>query len=153
MEEEGIRRQGRWNEYRMLLWGRDCEDQDLKTGNHSQRLGVWLAELLGGVLLVFAQKLWSENDVSGLVDTVDVTESGGDGEVGGDGGEGRVDIVNVGWLGVEGCVVGVRVVDTILLTTGDTNLHLEPFYIRSQQNSWYAYPCERVTYGPSWPFE
>ena len=77
---------------------------------------------------MFAQKLWSENDVSWLVDTVDVSESGGNGEVGGDGSEGRVDIENVRGLGVERSVVGVGVVDTVLLTTGNTDLHLEPFY-------------------------
>jgi hypothetical protein len=91
--------------------------------DHSQRLGVGLANLLSGVLLVVTEEFGSEGDVSGLVDTVNVSETGGNGEVGRDGVESSVDIVDIRGLGVEGCVVGVRVVDTILLTTSDTNLH------------------------------
>jgi hypothetical protein len=99
----------------------------MKLRDHSQRLGVGLANLLSSVLLVVTKEFGSESDVSGLVDTVNISETGGNGEVGGDGVESSVDIVNVGGLSVEGSVVGIRVVDTILLTTSDTNLHLEPF--------------------------
>ena len=67
----------------------------------------------------------SELDVSWLVDTVDVSETGSDGELGGDGGKSRVDVPDVLRLSVKGSVVDGRVVDTVLLTTGDTNLHLE----------------------------
>lgn len=76
--------------------------------------------------LVLAKKRWLELDVSWLVDTVDVSETGGNGEVWGDWGEGLVDVEDVLWLGVEGVVVDVLVVDAILLTSGDTDLHLEP---------------------------
>lgn len=72
------------------------------------------------------EELGAELDVAGLVDTVDVAEAGGDGEVGGDGVEGLVDVVDVLGLGVEGVVVDGLVVDTVLLTTGDTDLHLDP---------------------------
>jgi hypothetical protein len=99
----------------------------MKLRDHSQRLGVGLANLLSSVLLVVTKEFGSESDVSGLVDTVNISETGSDGEVGGDGVESSVDIVDVRGLSVEGSVVGVRVVDTILLTTSDTNLHLEPF--------------------------
>lgn len=78
------------------------------------------------VSLVLAEKGWLELDVSWLVDTVDVSEAGGDGEVWGDWGEGLVDVEDVLWLGVKGVVVDILVVDTILLTSGDTDLHLEP---------------------------
>jgi hypothetical protein len=88
--------------------------------------GVLRLELLVGVLLVHGEELGAELDVSGLVDTVNVSETGSDGEHGGDGGEGVVDVEDVLGLGVEGRVVDVRVVDTVLLTTGDTDLHLEP---------------------------
>ena len=105
------------------MWAiREWRDLRERT-NHSQRLGVGLANLVGSVLLVVTEELGSESDVSGLVDTVDVSETGSDGEVGRDGVESSVDIVNVGGLSVEGCVVGARVVDTVLLTTSDTNLH------------------------------
>ena len=73
------------------------------------------------VLLVLAEELWVELDVTGLVDTVDVTEAGGDGEEWGDGGEGLVDGKDVLGLGVQGVVVNILVVDSVLLTTGDTD--------------------------------
>lgn len=60
-----------------------------------------------------------ELDVAGLVDTVNVTEAGSDGEVGGDGGEGGVNLPDILGLGVERVVVNIFVVDTVLLTTGD----------------------------------
>lgn len=41
---------------------------------------------------MLTEDLGSEDDVSGLVDTMDVSEGGGDGEVGGDGAEGLVDV-------------------------------------------------------------
>jgi hypothetical protein len=84
------------------------------------------ASLLLDVLLVLGEEAGLELDVTGLVNTVDVTEASGDGEVGRDLGEGLVDLVDVLGLGVEGVVVNVLVVDTVLLTTGDTDLHLEP---------------------------
>jgi len=99
------------------------ETENANSKLHSQRLGVGLADLLSGVLLVVTEELGPESDVSGLVDTVDVSETSGNGEVGGDGVQGSVDIVDVWGLSVEGSIVGVGVVDTILLTTGDTNLH------------------------------
>jgi hypothetical protein len=80
------------------------------------------AGLLLDVLLVLGEKLGVELDVTRLVDTVAVTEAGGNGEVGADGGEGVADGKDVLGLGVEGVVVNRLVVDTILLTTGDTDL-------------------------------
>lgn len=84
-------------------------------------------QLFTSEFLVLAQQFRSEDDVSGLVDTVDVTEGGGDGEVGGDGGQGLVDVEDFVWLGVQGVVVGTSVVDTVLLTTGQADFHFEPF--------------------------
>lgn len=78
--------------------------------------------LLLYVLLVLGEELGVELDVAGLVDTVDVTEASGNGEVGADGGEGVLDGQDVLGLGVEGVVVNILVVDTVLLTTGDTDL-------------------------------
>lgn len=83
-------------------------------------------ELLGSVSLVFAEEVWSEDDVSWLVDTVDVSETSGNREAWGDGRERLVDVPDVLRLSVKRGVVDVGVVNTILLTTGDTNLHLEP---------------------------
>jgi hypothetical protein len=53
---------------------------------------------------------------------VHVTEASGNGEVGGDGAEGLLNGEDVLGLGVEGVVVDVLVVDTVLLTPGDTDL-------------------------------
>lgn len=78
--------------------------------------------LLLDVLLVLGEELGVELDVAGLVDTVDVTEASGNGEVGADGSEGVLDGQDVLGLGVEGVVVNILVVDTVLLTTGDTDL-------------------------------
>jgi len=77
------------------------------------------------VLLVLLQELWVKLDVAGLVDTVDVAKAGCDGEVGRDLLEGLVNSVDVFWLSVEGVVVDVFVVDTIFLTTRDTNFLLQ----------------------------
>lgn len=79
-------------------------------------------DLLLDVGLVLGEELGVQADVAGLVDTVDVTETSGNGEVGGDGSEGLLDGEDVLGLGVEGVVVDVLVVDTVLLATGDTNL-------------------------------
>lgn len=57
---------------------------------------------------------------------MNVAETGSDGEVGADGLQGLDDRQNVLRLSVQRVVVNVLVVDTILLTTGDTDLHLEP---------------------------
>ena len=50
--------------------------------NHSHRLFSDLVQLLGGVFLVFTQELWPEFDVSRLVHSMYVSETGSDGEVG-----------------------------------------------------------------------
>lgn len=86
----------------------------------------WLV-LLGSdgildVLLVFAEKLWVKLDISWLVNTVNVSETSGDGEVWRDWRKSLVDVENVLWLSVERVVVNVLVVDTILLASSDTNL-------------------------------
>lgn len=100
---------------------------------------------------MLGKELGLEGDVTGLVDTlqrhgieeigsakgqaeadaansthVDVTEASSNAEVGGDGAELAVDIPDVLGLGVQSCVVDTLVVHTVLLTTGDTDLHLEP---------------------------
>lgn len=80
-------------------------------------LGLLLDELL-----VLGQQLRVQADISGLVDTVDVAESSGNREVGADGRQGVVDGQDVLGLGVEGVVVDILVVDTVLLTTSDTDL-------------------------------
>lgn len=58
--------------------------------------------------------------------TVHVAEASGNGEVGANGLESVDDGQDVLRLSVEGVVVDLGVVDTILLTSSDSNLHLEP---------------------------
>jgi hypothetical protein len=67
--------------------------------------GVLRLKLLVAVSLVLGEELGLEDNVSGLVDTVDVSESGSDRESGGDGEEGVVDVEDVLGLGVERGVV------------------------------------------------
>ena len=95
----------------------------LVTGNLQRLL---LASLLLGVDLVLVEELRVKLDVTGLVDTVDVTKGSSNTEVGGNFGESLVDIPNVLGLGIELGVVDASVVDTILFTTSDADLHLEP---------------------------
>lgn len=79
-------------------------------------------DLLLGVGLVLGEKLGVELNVAGLVYTVDIAEGSSDGEVLCNGREGLVDLVDVLGLGVEGVVVDASVVNTIFLTTSDTDL-------------------------------
>ena len=74
------------------------------------------------VLLVLAEELGVELDVAGLVDTVDVTEASSNGEVWRDWGESLVDGKDILGLGVERVVVHILIVDTIFLSTSDTDL-------------------------------
>ena len=105
----------------LLLGGAGTTVEDKSDG-----LVVLEALLLLNVLLVLLEELGAELDVARLVDTVDVTEASGDGEVGGDGVKGLVDLVDVLGLSVEGVVVNGLVVNAVLLATGDTDLHLDP---------------------------
>lgn len=82
------------------------------------RLG---AGLLLHVLLVLLEELGVQADVAGLVDTVNITETSGNGEVGADGGEGVVDGEDVLGLSVQRVVVDALVVDAVFLTAGDTD--------------------------------
>ena len=75
----------------------------------------------GDVRLVLAEELRVQFHVSGLVDAVHVSETGGDAEVGGYGGEGLVDVEDVFGLGVEGVVVDVFVVDAVFFAAGDAD--------------------------------
>lgn len=84
-------------------------------------LVLLVASLLLDVGLVLLQELGVETDVAWLVDTVDVSETGSDGEVGADGGKTVVDVEDILWLSVQGVVVDGLVVDTVLLTTSDTD--------------------------------
>jgi hypothetical protein len=88
-------------------------------------LGVISLELFLDISLVLTQKFGVELDVTGSIDTVDVTESSGNGEEVGDLGEATVDFPDIFGLSVKGRVVDIRVINTIFLTTGDTDFHLE----------------------------
>ena len=94
--------------------------------DEEEGLLVSIGELLLCVELVPVEELGVKTDVSGLVNTVDVAEGGGDGEVGADLGESSVDVPDVLRLCVETGVVYVGVVYAVLLTASDADLHLEP---------------------------
>lgn len=94
--------------------GATVEDQE-------QRLRIGGTNLPFGVRLVLAQELGVQLDVSGLVHAVDIAEACGNREVGRNGGQGSVDIVDIFGLGVERVVVDASIVDSVLLTTGNAN--------------------------------
>lgn len=100
----------------LVLGGARATVEDKEDG-----LGLLGANLLLDVLLVTREELGVKLDVAGLVDTVDITETSGNGEVRGDGNKSIVDGEDVLGLSVERVVVNVLVVDTVLLTTGDTD--------------------------------
>jgi hypothetical protein len=82
---------------------------------------------------VLGQKLRVKTDISRLVDTVDVSETGGDREIRADGRQTVVDVEDVLWLGVKRVVVNILVVDTIFLTTSDTNFLFELLSVNLEQ--------------------
>lgn len=100
-----------------------------RTGTTVEDQVQWVlltTDLLLSVFLVLTQDGWSQDNVTWLVDTVNVTESSSDGEVWRDWSQGSVDSEDGLWGSVQGLLVDVLVVNTILFTTGDTDLHLEP---------------------------
>lgn len=78
------------------------------------------------MLLVFTQKFRVKLDIARLVNTVNVSESGSDTKVRADGTQGSIDLPDIFRLSVEFGVVDSSVVDPVLLTTSNTDLHLEP---------------------------
>ncbi len=67
--------------------------------------------------LVLSKQLGVKAHVAGAVDTVNVSEAGGAGPVGGDGLKSLVDCVDVLGLGIERVVVDSLVIDTVFLAT------------------------------------
>ena len=74
--------------------------------------------LLDDVVLSVLENFRSKLDITRSVDTVDVTEGGGDAESGGDAAELFPYLADLLGLRVEGGVVDASVIDTIFLTTG-----------------------------------
>ena len=65
-----------------------------------QRFGVFSVKFLFSILLMFAEEFGVETDVAGFVDTVDISEACGDGEVRANFCEIAVYIPNIFRLGV-----------------------------------------------------
>jgi hypothetical protein len=74
------------------------------------------------ILLVLAEELGVELDISGLVNTMDVSETSSNGEIRRDGGESLVNSKDILWLSVKRVIVNIFIVDTIFFTASDTNL-------------------------------
>jgi len=107
--------------------GEKCLKKSVSRGDvHAQWLGGCTTQLFADMFLVFAQKLRVKFDISRFVNTVDVSESGRDTEVGTNGTQSRVDVPYIFRLSVELGVVDTGVIHAVLLTTSDTDLHLEP---------------------------
>ena len=67
------------------------------------------------------EQFWVKPYISGFVDSMHVSESRGDREVGADWGQSLIDGINVFGLRVQGVVVYIFVVDTVFFTTSDTD--------------------------------
>jgi hypothetical protein len=120
--------------------------RDWKPGGVSgrlQRFVVFALELLAGVLLVFVKEFGVKADVAGFVDTVDISETSRDGEVGSDFSEIAVYIPDILWLSIQRGIVNASIIDTylsipltiwrllgktIFFTTGDSDFHFEPLF-------------------------
>jgi hypothetical protein len=72
------------------------------------------------------EKIGMELHISRLINTMDVSKSSGNAEIGSDIDEGLVDVVHVFRLSVQAGVVDTGVVDAVLLPTSNADLHLEP---------------------------
>jgi len=86
-----------------------------------ERLVLRCANLLLGVGLMFAEELRMEMYISRLVDAVDVAKSGSNAEIGANGYECSVHIVDVLRLGVQRGVVDTSIVNTVLLASGNAD--------------------------------
>jgi hypothetical protein len=71
---------------------------------------------------VFAQQLWVKLDITWLVDTVNISEAGGYGEVWRDRRQGFINVEDILRLGIKRVVVDILIVDTILFAASDTDL-------------------------------
>ena len=75
---------------------------------------------------MLTEKLGVEPDVTRLVYTVNIAKGSGNAEIGGDLAESLVNVPDVLRLRVEGRVVNVLIVHTVLFTTSNADLHFEP---------------------------
>merc|ERR1712232_495370 len=94
------------------------------TMEHDEKRLV-LPKLLGGVLLHLCKDLRLQDDITSLVDAVHIAEGSSDGELLGDWGELLIDRPRVLWRGVQLLLGNTAVVDAILNTASDANLHLQ----------------------------
>ena len=61
---------------------------------------------------MFSEEFWVETDIAWFVDTMDVSETGGNGEVWADCRKSAVNIPNIFWLSVQGSIVDTSVINT-----------------------------------------
>ena len=105
----------------VLLAGAGAAMEDEEDG-----LFILALLLLLHILLMLAEELGAQLDVAGLVHAMHVAEARSDGEVGRDGRERLVDVVDVFGLSVQAVVVYRLIVDTVLFTSRDADFHLKP---------------------------
>jgi len=73
------------------------------------------------ILLVLTQQLRVKLNISWLVDTVNISEAGGYGEVWGDWRQGLVDIEDILRLRIKRVVIDILIVNTILFAASNTD--------------------------------
>ena len=90
--------------------------------NQENRFILLCTDGILDMLLVLAQQFWVKLNISWLVDTVNVSEAGGYGEVWGDWRQGLVDIEDILRLGIKRVVVDILIVNAVLFAASDTDL-------------------------------
>jgi hypothetical protein len=106
-------------------------DDDLinnsKAHNYNiQWLGSFLLDLSRDVILVLSEKIRQKLHVPRFVNAMDITESSSNTEIGSNRAQSLVNIMDVFGLSVQARIVYTSIVDTIFLSSRDTDLHLEP---------------------------
>lgn len=92
--------------------------------NQEERLVFLSIDLLLRVGLMLAQEFWMQADITGLVNSVNISKACSNGEVRRNRAKRLVHVVDILRLGIKGTVVNSSVIDTILLSSGNTDFLL-----------------------------
>jgi hypothetical protein len=88
----------------------------------------WLGRHI--LVLVLGEQLRVELDVAWRIHAMHISETGGDWEIRTNLWQGRIDLIDILRLGIERVIVDILVIDTILLSPSDPDLHFKPLLHR-----------------------
>lgn len=92
--------------------------------NQEERLVFLSIDLLLRVGLMLAQEFWMQADITGLVNSVNISEACSNREIRRNRAKRLIDVVNIFRLGIKGTVVDSSVIDTVLFSSGNTDFLL-----------------------------